>query len=188
MSIDFYPNSNYLVTASMNSENDPGIRFRHAIHEDASAGVAAYLEATGLLLRRLDGVATIVQVGVRDLSEEERETIDGSRGRVLTLYDRDWQRAKLARGDLRELVRKHLAHLPREVWISFGPGAPGALNLSATGDLVEAGDDVAVRDLVEKHLAHSAEPPARQISAPPKPRRQLFALLLADHFETGIPG
>lgn len=36
--------------------NDPGIRFRHAIHEDASAGVAAYLEATGLVLRRLDGV------------------------------------------------------------------------------------------------------------------------------------
>ena len=36
--------------------NDPGIRFRHAIHEDASAGVAAYLGTTGLVLRRLGGV------------------------------------------------------------------------------------------------------------------------------------
>jgi WD40 repeat protein len=27
MSCDFYPNSQYLVTASMTSENDPGIRF-----------------------------------------------------------------------------------------------------------------------------------------------------------------
>lgn len=71
------------------------------------------------VLRRLDGVATMVQVGVRDLSEEERETIDSSGGRVRTLYDRDWQRAKLARADLRELVRRHLAHLPQEVWISF---------------------------------------------------------------------
>jgi agmatinase len=69
--------------------------------------------------RRLEGVSAIVQVGVRDLSEEERASIDGSRGRLRTLYDRDWQRAKLAGGDLRELVRAHLAHLPREVWISF---------------------------------------------------------------------
>ena len=29
MSIDFYPNSDYCVTSSMNSENDPGIRFWH---------------------------------------------------------------------------------------------------------------------------------------------------------------
>jgi hypothetical protein len=27
MSIDFFPNSDYIVTASMNTENDPGIRF-----------------------------------------------------------------------------------------------------------------------------------------------------------------
>lgn len=29
MSIDFYPNSRYLVTASMTTENDTGIRFWH---------------------------------------------------------------------------------------------------------------------------------------------------------------
>lgn len=29
MSIDFYPNSDYLITASMTNENDPGIRFWH---------------------------------------------------------------------------------------------------------------------------------------------------------------
>ncbi len=36
--------------------NDPEIRFRHRIHEDPSAGVRAYLERTGRVLRRLDGV------------------------------------------------------------------------------------------------------------------------------------
>ncbi|MFO7609534.1 MAG: glycosyltransferase [Candidatus Krumholzibacteriia bacterium] len=36
--------------------NDPQIRYRHAIHEDASAGVAAFLAATGLVQRRLGGV------------------------------------------------------------------------------------------------------------------------------------
>lgn len=71
------------------------------------------------VLRRIDGVARLVQVGVRDLCEEERDAIDASGGRVRTLYDRDWQRAKLERTDLRALVRSHLAHLPREVWISF---------------------------------------------------------------------
>lgn len=29
MAIDFYPNSQYLVTASMTTQNDPGIRFWH---------------------------------------------------------------------------------------------------------------------------------------------------------------
>ncbi len=36
--------------------NDPRIRYRHAIHEDASAGVAAFLDATGLQMRRLSGI------------------------------------------------------------------------------------------------------------------------------------
>lgn len=27
MSLDFFPNSSYLVTSSMTNENDPGIRF-----------------------------------------------------------------------------------------------------------------------------------------------------------------
>ncbi|NCQ35374.1 glycosyltransferase family 2 protein [bacterium] len=36
--------------------NDPDIRFRHRIHEDPSGHVQAYLERTGLAMRRLTGV------------------------------------------------------------------------------------------------------------------------------------
>ncbi|MFH2054144.1 MAG: glycosyltransferase family 2 protein [bacterium] len=36
--------------------NDPGIRFRHRIHEDPGDGVRDYLERTGRRLRRLTGV------------------------------------------------------------------------------------------------------------------------------------
>ena len=36
--------------------NDPGIRFRHRIHEDPSEGVRAFLARTGLETRRLGGI------------------------------------------------------------------------------------------------------------------------------------
>jgi agmatinase len=118
------------------------------------------------VLRHVDGVARIVQVGVRDLCEEERDAIDGSRGRVRALYDRDWQRAKLERADLRALVRERLAELPREVWISFdvdgldptlcphtGTPVPGGLLWGETmlwlSELVASGRRVVGLDLNE---------------------------------------
>jgi agmatinase len=106
------------------AERHPGLGL---LHFDAHADLRVAYEGFAWshasimdnVLRHIDGVARIVQIGVRDLCEEERDAIDGSGGRVRTLYDRDWQRAKLERSDLRALVRAHLAHLPREVWLSF---------------------------------------------------------------------
>ncbi|MCE9594041.1 MAG: agmatinase family protein [Planctomycetes bacterium] len=61
----------------------------------------------------------LVQIGIRDFCEEEVELIRASKGRIKTLFDRDWQNAKLEGRDLRKLVRAHLAELPREVYVSF---------------------------------------------------------------------
>ena len=69
--------------------------------------------------RRLEGVTRLVQVGVRDLCEEEARRIEQSGGRIRTLFDRDWARARLEGRNLRTVVREHLAVLPQEVWISF---------------------------------------------------------------------
>lgn len=52
--------------------NDPSIRFRHAIHEDASEGVASFLRRTGL--RRADLEAPLLHLGyVRDHAAARRK-------------------------------------------------------------------------------------------------------------------
>lgn len=71
------------------------------------------------VVRRLPRVKRLVQVGIRDFSEIEYDLIRGSKGRVVALFDRDWQDAKHGRADLRKLVRAHVAKLPRNVYLSF---------------------------------------------------------------------
>lgn len=69
--------------------------------------------------RKLPGVAKLVQVGIRDFSEEEYERIRNSRGRIATLFDRDWANARLEGRDMRETIRAHLSSLPELVYVSF---------------------------------------------------------------------
>jgi agmatinase len=70
-------------------------------------------------MERIDGIERLVQVGIRDLCEEEASYISDSDGRVRTLYDRRWARAKMKGEDLPVLARKWLARLPKTVWVSF---------------------------------------------------------------------
>jgi agmatinase len=71
------------------------------------------------VVSRLAGVAALVQVGIRDLGEREHATILGSKGRIRTLFDSEWARARLEGFNLRELVRKRLEPLPEKVYVSF---------------------------------------------------------------------
>lgn len=71
------------------------------------------------VLQRIPGVQRIVQVGIRDFGEREHELILGSGGRVQTLLDSDWQRAKLEGVNPIELVRRVIDELPEKVWVSF---------------------------------------------------------------------
>lgn len=153
------------------AERHPGLG---VLHVDAHADLRVAYEGFAWshasimdnVLRHVDGVARLVQVGVRDLSEEERDAIRDSGGRVRTLYDADWQRAKLERADLRALIRERLAELPQAVWISFdidgldptlcprtGTPVPGGLLWSETmlwlGELVASGRRVVGLDLNE---------------------------------------
>ena len=64
-------------------------------------------------------VARLVQVGVRDLCEEEFDAIRASEGRVHTLFDTDWARARNSGVDLRPLVRETIARLPDQVYVTF---------------------------------------------------------------------
>lgn len=68
---------------------------------------------------RIPQVTKIVQAGIRDFGEREFAFIQESRGRIRTLFDADWQRAKVDQMNLRELVKKRLDDLPGKVFVSF---------------------------------------------------------------------
>jgi agmatinase len=64
-------------------------------------------------------VRRLVQVGIRDLGAQEARAIRASRGRIRTLPDHEWGRARAAGRDLARLARRWIGFLPRDVWITF---------------------------------------------------------------------
>ena len=64
------------------------------------------------------GVAKLVQVGVRDLCEEEMARIEASNGRIATTFDVAVARARMT-GALPSLFEEIARALPRHVYVSF---------------------------------------------------------------------
>ena len=153
------------------AERHPGLGLLHFdAHADLRVAYCGFTWSHASImenvLRRLDGVSRLVQVGVRDLCEEEHEAIHASHGRIRTLFDDDWATARLGGADLRTVVRKQLAYLPREVYVSCdidglepslcphtGTPVPGGLSWSEIqlwlSELVRSGRRVVGMDLVE---------------------------------------
>jgi agmatinase len=105
--------------------------------------------------RRIEGVSRLVQVGLRDLCEEESERIEASGGRIRALFDRDWQNARLEGADLRALAREWLADLPKDVWVSFDVDGLDPSLCPNTGTPVPGGLDWASACLWLDELARS---------------------------------
>lgn len=70
------------------------------------------------VLKEAPGIARLVQVGLRDIGEKERDRITAD-GRIRALFDPDWARAKLAGDNRRTLIREHIELLPQEVYVTF---------------------------------------------------------------------
>jgi agmatinase len=106
------------------SERHPGLG---VLHFDAHADLREAYEGFEWshasimhnVVSRLAGVAVLAQVGIRDLGEREHERILGSKGRIRTLFDTEWARARVEGFNLRELVKKRLEVLPENVYVSF---------------------------------------------------------------------
>ena len=125
------------------------------------------------VLERVDGVKRIVQVGVRDLCDEEAARIE-SDPRVRTLFDEEWSRARAGSEPLVEVVRRTISQLPEEVYVSFdidgldpslcpntGTPVPGGLTwhdaMLWLGELAASGRRVIGLDLVEVAPGPTAE-------------------------------
>jgi agmatinase len=67
----------------------------------------------------LPGVSRIVQVGIRDLCEEEIEHIRASEGGIRTFFDVSMQARKLGGESWKGLCQEIVETLPPQVYISF---------------------------------------------------------------------
>ncbi len=118
------------------------------------------------VLRRIPNVSKLVQVGIRDLCEEEHERIAASRGRVRAFYDAELARERFGGVSWAQQVECMLEDLPRKIYVSFdidgldpvlcphtGTPVPGGLSFQEAcyvlSALVASGRRIVGFDLVE---------------------------------------
>lgn len=71
------------------------------------------------VMRRIDGVGRLVQVGVRDFGQAERAMIDSSNGRIVTFYDAELAARKEEGVPFARLADEIAAALPGDVYLSW---------------------------------------------------------------------
>lgn len=106
------------------AERWPGLGVLHVdAHADLRAAYEGFAFSHASIMRNVldhvPGVARIVQVGVRDLSEEERDVIDRPDGRVVPFFDRDLAARAFAGEPFARTAAAIVEALPRAVYVSF---------------------------------------------------------------------
>jgi agmatinase len=102
-------------------------------------------------VERLPEVGGIVQVGLRDLSEEEHARIHDSRGRLVAHYDHELAHAQASGVPFSQVCKQIAGELPHAVYLSFdidgldpslcphtGTPVPGGLSFGQVNVLLEA--------------------------------------------------
>ncbi len=106
------------------AEAHPGLGILHLdAHADLREAYEGFAWSHASIMenvtRRLPEVGRLVQVGIRDLCEEEHRRIAASGGRIVAHYDAALADAQLLGTPFSELCAAIAADLPREVYLSF---------------------------------------------------------------------
>lgn len=118
------------------------------------------------VLEDIRPVTKLVQVGIRDVCEEEIEYTRSLGGRVAIFFDRDIARRKLDGEKFTTIAREIAKELPEEIWVSFdidgldprfcphtGTPVPGGLDIheavAVLREVVKAGKKIIGFDLNE---------------------------------------
>ena len=153
------------------AEAHPGVGIlhvdAHADLRDAYEGFTfSHASIMHNVMARIRGIATLVQVGIRDLSEEEHAAIEGSHGRIRAHFDAELARRAFEGETWRAQVDRIVGDLPPQVYVSFdidgldptlcphtGTPVPGGLSFhqatSLFGGVVRSGRTIVGVDLNE---------------------------------------
>jgi agmatinase len=92
----------------------------HADLRDAYEGFTwSHASIFNNVMRKIDGVGKLVQVGLRDLGQAERAMIDGSNGRIVAFYDAELAARKEEGVPFARLADEIVAALPDDVYLSW---------------------------------------------------------------------
>lgn len=91
----------------------------HADLRDAYEGFTYSHASIMFNALKIPKVKRLVQVGIRDYCQQEREVIEQSKGRVITFFDRDMRQESYKGVTWNEIVKRIIASLPDKVYISF---------------------------------------------------------------------
>jgi len=92
----------------------------HADLRDAYEGFTwSHASIFHCVMTRLDNVAKLVQVGVRDLGGAESAMIEASRGRIVTFFDADLAARKEEGTPFAKIADEIVAELPKDVYLSW---------------------------------------------------------------------
>jgi len=106
------------------SETYPGLGILHVdAHADLREAYEGFTWSHASIMynviKRLDGLSRLVQVGLRDVGREETGRIRRSRGRIEAFFDADLG-LELARGrPFAQIAQAIVERLPRKVYVSF---------------------------------------------------------------------
>ncbi len=106
------------------AERHPGLGIlhldAHADLRDAYEGFTwSHASIFHNVMTKIDGVGRLVQVGVRDLGQSERNMIASSNGRITTFYDADLATRKEEGVPFATIADEIVAALPNEVYLSW---------------------------------------------------------------------
>lgn len=90
---------------------------------------------------KIRSINRLVQVGIRDLCEEEMQVIDRSRGRIVTFFDQDLKEGMYNGISWDEITAKIVSALPENVYISFDIDGLDPTFCPGTGTPVPGGLD-----------------------------------------------
>ncbi|MBK8259067.1 MAG: agmatinase family protein [Polyangiaceae bacterium] len=106
------------------AEKYPGLGVLHVdAHADLRSAYEGFLFSHASIMRnvaeQIPGVGRIVQVGIRDFSEDENNFIQGSNGRIVTFFDRDLAARSFEGEPFAKTAAAIVENLPQHVYISF---------------------------------------------------------------------
>jgi agmatinase len=138
------------------AEAHPGVGILHVdAHADLREAYEGFEHSHASIMhnvmKHVDGVARLVQVGIRDLAEAEHVAIRSSKGRIVTFFDHDLAARRFDGEPWRAQLARMVEPLPDEVYVSFdidgldptlcphtGTPVPGGLSFQEACALVAA--------------------------------------------------
>lgn len=109
------------------------------------------------VLERISGVKKIVQVGIRDVCEEEMEYVASLGERVSVFLDRSIARRKMSGESFGSITRDIVQQLPEKIWVSFDIDGLDPRFCPHTGTPVPGGIDFAEAVFIISEVVRSGK-------------------------------